>query len=231
MTNESRTTYLLAWNPKNFAWDRLDQEIGEVAEKGGASSWWSTGSVRNIPVGSRVFLIRLGVDPRGILGSGYTTGEVADQEHWQLERRAAGDRMNSVPIRFDVLVRLPLIRRAELEGRQFAGYKWDTQMSGVRIPAEVAQELELLWSKRVEGAKRGEALPAILPNDVDRWRTYLQSADEDSEYLERHRLRDKRRVEVNPALNDLVGSFASGQKSLADFKEQFDSKTRGEWEV
>ena len=231
MTNESRTTYLLAWNPKNFAWDRLDQEIGEVAEKGGASSWWSTGSVRNIPVGSRVFLIRLGVDPRGILGSGYTTGEVADQEHWQPERRAAGDRMNRVPIRFDVLVRLPLIRRAELEGKQFAGYKWDTQMSGVRIPAEVAQELELLWSQRVEGAKRGEVLPAILPNDVDRWRTYLQSADEDSEYLERHRLRDKRRVEVNPALNDLVGAFASGQTSLADFKEQFDSKTRVEWEV
>ncbi len=139
--------------------------------------------------------------------------------------------MNRVPIRFDVLVRLPLIRRAELEGKQFAGYKWDTQMSGVRIPSEVAQELELLWSQRVEGAKRGEAPPAILPNDVDRWRTYLQAADEDSEYLERHRLRDKRRMEVNPALKDLVGAFASGQTSLADFKEQFDSKTRVEWEV
>jgi 5-methylcytosine-specific restriction enzyme A len=101
MTNELRTTYLLAWNPKNFAWDRLDEEIGEVAEKGGAASWWSTGSVRNIPVGSRFFLIRLGVDPRGIVGSGYATGEVADQEHWQPERRAAGDRMNRVPIRFD----------------------------------------------------------------------------------------------------------------------------------
>ena len=107
MTNESRTTYLLAWNPKNFAWDRLDEEIADVAETGGASSWWSTGSVRNIPVGSRVFLIRLAVDPRGIVGSGYTTGEVADQEHWQPERRAAGDRMNRVPIRFDVLVRSP----------------------------------------------------------------------------------------------------------------------------
>ena len=231
MTNESRTTYLLAWNPKNFAWDRLDTEILEVAEKGGASSWWSTGSVRHVPVGSRVFLIRLGVDPRGIVGSGYTTGEVEDQEHWQPERRAAGDRMNRVPIRFDVLVRLPLIRRAELEGKQFAGYKWDTQMSGVRIPPEVAQELELLWSQRVEGAKRGETPPAILPNDVDRWRPYLEAANEDSEYLERHRLRDKRRMEVNPALKDLVNAFASGQTALADFKGQFDSKTRVEWEV
>jgi 5-methylcytosine-specific restriction enzyme A len=179
MTNEWPPTYLLAWNPKNFAWERLDQEIAEVAEKGGVSSWWSTGSVRKIPVGSRVFLIRLGVDPRGILGSGYTTGEVADQEHWQPERRAAGDRMNRVPIRFDVLARVPLIRRAELEGKQFAGYKWDTQMSGVRIPSEVAQELELLWNQRVEGATRGEAPPAILPNDVDRWRTYFQAADAD----------------------------------------------------
>ena len=134
MTNESRTTYLLAWNPKNFAWDRLDTEILEVAEKGGASSWWSTGSVRNVPVGSRVFLIRLGVDPRGIVGSGYTTGEVEDQEHWQPERRAAGDRMNRVPIRFDVLVRLPLIRRAELEGKQFAGYKWDKCRASEVLP-------------------------------------------------------------------------------------------------
>ena len=231
MTNESRTTYLLAWNPKNFAWDRLDEDVKEVAEKGGASSWWSTGTVRNVPVGSRVFLIRLGVDPRGIVGSGYTTGEVTDQEHWQPERRAAGHRMNSVPIRFDVLVRSPLIRRAELEGQQFAGYKWDTQMSGVRIPPEVAQELEQLWSQRVEGTKRGEALPTVLPSDVDRWRAYLQAANEDSEYLERHRLRDKRRLDVNPALGELVGAFASGQTSLADFKEQFDSKTRVEWEV
>lgn len=231
MTNESRTTYLLAWNPKNFAWDRLDTEIGEVAEKGGASSWWSTGSVRDIPVGSRVFVIRLGVDPRGIVGSGYTTGEVADEEHWQPERRAAGDRMNRVPIRFDVLVRLPLIRRTELEGKQFAGYKWDTQMSGVRIRPEVAQELERLWAQRVEGAKRGDALPAIVANDVDRWRTYLQAADDDSEYVERHRLRDKRRIEVSPALKALVGAFSSGQTSLAKFKEEFDSKTRVEWEV
>jgi hypothetical protein len=231
MTNESRTTYLLAWNPKNFAWDRLDEEVKEVSEKGGASSWWSTGSVRNIPVGSRVFLIRLGVDPRGIVGSGYTTGEVTDQEHWQPERRAAGDRMNRVPMRFDVLARSPLIRRAELEGQQFAGYKWDTQMSGVRIPPHVAEELEVLWRQRVEGTKRGEALPAVLPSDVDRWRAYLHAANEDSEYLERHRLRDKRRLEVNPALGELVGSFAKGQTSLADFKEQFDSKTRVEWEV
>ena len=59
----------------------------------------------------------------------------------------------------------------------------------------------------------------------------LQAADEDSEYVERHRLRDKRRMEVNPALGDLVRAFASGQMSLADFKEQFDSKTRVEWEV
>src|SRR5471032_1332400 len=107
MTNESRTTYLLAWNPKNFAWDELDEQIVEITEQGGAPSWWSTGSVKSIPVGSRVFVIRLGVDPRGIVGSGYTTGEVTEQEHWRPERRAAGDRVNRVPIRFDVLTRSP----------------------------------------------------------------------------------------------------------------------------
>ena len=49
---------------------------------------------------------------------------------------------------------MPLIRRAELEAPQFAGYKWDTQMSGVRIPPEVAQQLEQRVLERTRELER-----------------------------------------------------------------------------
>ena len=231
MATESPTTYLLTWNPKLFPWENLDAQVAEVAERGGALGWWSTGSVKSVPIGSRVFVIRLASDPRGIVASGYTTGEVAQQEHFLQDRRAAGDLMNRVPIRFDALSTTPLIRRAELEGKGLAGYKWDSQMSGVRIPPEVARDLELLWRERIEGVKRGETPPAVLPADVERWRPLLEAAEGDPEYVERYRLRDQRRMEVNPALKNLAESFIGGQASLVDFKERFDSKTRVEWEV
>ncbi|MDA1036083.1 MAG: hypothetical protein O3B65_04275, partial [Chloroflexi bacterium] len=142
-----------------------------------------------------------------------------------------GDRVNRVEIQLDVLARTPLIRRAELQRKQFDGYKWDTQMSGVRIGPEVAQELEQLWSQRVEAANQGQALPTVLPADVGRWRSYLTAAEEDLEYVERHRLRDQRRLGGHPAMKELVEAFSRGSISLKGFKEQFDSRARVEWGV
>ena len=64
-------TYLFVWNPKRWhQWNDLDQEIEQVGMTGRADSTWSTGNRKNLPIGSRFFLIRLGTEPKGIMGSG-----------------------------------------------------------------------------------------------------------------------------------------------------------------
>ena len=89
--DESGRTYLFAWNPENFAWDILNEQIQKVANTGAAEDSWSCGSVRNLPSGSRFFLIRLAAEPRGIVGAGITTSDVSERTHWDDERAAKGD--------------------------------------------------------------------------------------------------------------------------------------------
>ena len=63
-------TYWLTWNPKKWEWADLGEMIAEVHESGSADSWWSYGNVRNMPDGSRFYMIRVAADPKGIVGLG-----------------------------------------------------------------------------------------------------------------------------------------------------------------
>ena len=227
---ETVSTYLLAWNPKNFSWDELDGQISQLAESGHTDGSWSTGT-KSIPVGSRVFLIRLGTDPKGLIGSGYTTGEVAEEEHWSPERRAAGAVTTRVPIRFDYLSRTPLIARSELESPDLKGGIWDPQRSGIRIPDDVAAHLETQWKIRLSTRKGAQPMALVLPGDVERWRARVATAQADVVYSTGYLERAKQRDDLLPAVASFLRQFSSGQLSLVEFKEGFQRKTTGDWEV
>jgi hypothetical protein len=94
---EEAETYLFAWNPERFEWRDLDDQIRAVQETGAADDTWSCGSVRSIPPGSRFFLIRLGQEPRGIVGAGVTVDEVYEAPHYQEERAARGETKSPTP--------------------------------------------------------------------------------------------------------------------------------------
>ena len=116
---EEGETYLFAWNPQRFEWLGLDDQIRSVQETGAADDTWSCGSVKSIPPGSRFFLIRLGQEPRGLVGAGVTLDEVYEPPHWQEDRAAQGEKAHHVDVRFDTLSRTPIIRRSELESPAF----------------------------------------------------------------------------------------------------------------
>ena len=65
-------TYLFAWNPKLWPWPELDRECSRARRRGFVDIRWSSGRARQIEPGSRAFLIRLGVPPKGVIGSGHT---------------------------------------------------------------------------------------------------------------------------------------------------------------
>jgi hypothetical protein len=72
---------------------------------------------------------------------------------------------------------------------------------------------------------------AISDEVIERWRGYLESANSDGEYVERHRLRDAHRDEALPEVRALILDFIVGRKPLEEFKDLFDSNSRKKWAV
>lgn len=80
MNTDTRSTYLLTWNPQKYSWDGLEDAIHEIEATGTYSGSWSTGKRKNVQIGDRLFLIRLGEEPKGIVASGKATSEVYEKE-------------------------------------------------------------------------------------------------------------------------------------------------------
>jgi hypothetical protein len=142
------TTYLLTWNPARWPWTDLVQCIEEVRRTGHYRDRWGCGRNRRIVEGDRVFLIRQGVEPRGIIGSGHAVSEVYDDQHWDDAERAMGRRTLYVDVEFDVLLDAehePIFGRDRLNEGRLASIRWDVRASGVLVPDEVARELEAAW--------------------------------------------------------------------------------------
>ncbi len=140
-------TYLLTWNPKRWHWENLQEEIEEINENGFLIGRWSVGVSKNIKRGDRVFLIRLGIEPKGIIGSGLADSNVFSEGHWDEERFLNGETANYVDVRFDTLLNPEteaILHRKELN--RLGKMHWDAQGSGTSIPDDVAERLENEWA-------------------------------------------------------------------------------------
>lgn len=116
---------------------------------------WSVGNRTTLKVGSRFFLIRLGVEPKGLVGSGWTTSAPFAAPHWDLDKAAKGETTRYADLYFDALEEQPVIQMSELRQPPFANVHWSTQISGIQIPALVAQDLESLWAQRISASVPG----------------------------------------------------------------------------
>ena len=140
------TSWLLIWNPTRFDLSRLKKELKELRQKGSTEFSWSCSRTKGIEVGDRVFLMRVGDEPRGLVASGYATGFPEERPHWEDEAKVT----NYVPVKWEWFDPVPLIFREELDEPQFAGVKWSPQASGIRIKGEAADNLEREWVARLE---------------------------------------------------------------------------------
>ena len=125
--------------------------ILQVAATGFAQDSWSCGNRKDLPIRSRFFLIRLGQEPRGIVGSGETLTEPAFGPHWDPKLKRQGKKALYVELKFDFLSKEPLVTRDELQEPPYSGISWGIQASGVLLPATVADALEQLWARRTAG--------------------------------------------------------------------------------
>lgn len=133
---------------------------------------------------SRFFLIRLGVEPKGIIGSGLTRTEPFYSPHWDSAKASAGEEALYCDIRLDSLSSDALITWSELQEPPFSSFRWGIQASGIALPEHIANALEQLWQSRVgstpsrldtsshgtlpEGAKRTVTVNAYERNPLAR---------------------------------------------------------------
>lgn len=140
-------TRLLTWNPKEFE-AQWKEDAKEFALKGIAYSNWSTDAHKATKIGDRFFIIKLGVHPKGIFGSGMITSLPKIGRSWN-ERRKKSYYVDVTYDRFfdpDTETGPPLTL-ATLEKICSRHKFWTPENCGKEIPEETAAKLELAWAE------------------------------------------------------------------------------------
>jgi HNH endonuclease len=151
-------TYLLAWNPNRWKWVELSDEADQTAAGKIVTGRWSCGNTKKIQKGDRVFLIRLGVEPKGIMGSGWVSEPPKLTTHWNEEKAKAGEQNLSIICEWERIINpekdspLPF---SQLQQGNLGQVHWTPQSSGVLIPAQIANELEHIWAKHIGASSLG----------------------------------------------------------------------------
>lgn len=139
-------TYLLTWNPLKWDWKELKNQIEYLNQRGTAEDRWSCGNSKSIRKGDRIFLTRLGNEPRGIFASGYALTPPYPDIHWNEQ---TGKTTNYINIEFDVLLDP---ESDQIFGQEFIEkidpkkiQHWFPQQSGISINSEIVDSLETSW--------------------------------------------------------------------------------------
>lgn len=140
-------TFLLLWNPAKWTWLAFNEGVvaDQVGRDLGFDESWSTGTRKHgIVPGDRLFLLKTGAQPRGVIAAGVATSEIELAPHWS--ERGPEDLAPYVDVTWtelaDVADPLPYSRLREtasrLPPRIFGG--------GVGFDEETATIVESLWA-------------------------------------------------------------------------------------
>src|SRR3712207_9501412 len=80
--NNKMNSFLLTHNPKKFKWETINEECERFKNGEEVVIRWNTNS-KKIKLGDRVFLMRLGSEPKGIYLSGVVTTECFKEVSWK----------------------------------------------------------------------------------------------------------------------------------------------------
>jgi len=144
------STFLLTWNPKRWGWENLPASSESVRNGQSIVDRWSTGVQTHIEPGDRLFLIRLGLDPKGVIGSGFAQSEVFKEAHW--DENAEGGALY-VELEWDALLNPDedeILSLDELKQEPLEVIHWTPQASGTRVPDDLSEALEERWQSHLK---------------------------------------------------------------------------------
>lgn len=137
-------TYLFLWNPKKWNWTTLEQDIKQVDLTGRCSHRWSCGNTKSILPGDRIFLLKVGTEPKGLIAAGFATSTPFQEKHWSGENKDA----LYIDVDFEVLLnsdKEPILTVDILNTGNLAKQNWRPMGSGNSIKPEIMDELEAVW--------------------------------------------------------------------------------------
>ena len=133
--------YLFGWNPVKFKWNNIDVDIKKLKAAGSLTDNWSVASHKTIQPGDRAYIVRLGLEPKGIFASGSISSEP-----YLASRK--GRIYHRIAISLDVLLnpdKEPILTFDILKTGSLAGQTWAPQASGISIRPHLVDELEGVW--------------------------------------------------------------------------------------
>lgn len=143
--------YRFSWNPKRWHWSDLPKAVHDVNNNKPYDFSWSCRGLRRLRHGDTVFMTRLVVKPKGILGVASVIGEPFEELHWDSKRALAGDKVLRVNLAFSGLDSSPVVSFDELRSL-FPGIAWGSESGCILIDdSSGAKLVELLSSRGLTG--------------------------------------------------------------------------------
>jgi len=146
---QSSRSWLFAWNPANWDWEALPEHIAQTKAGSPVTLSWSCAN-RDVAPGDRVWLMRVGKEPRGVLASGNVVSEPYEAEHYDAEAAETGKTSMKVDIEFSEIrdvFKDPLISMEDLGRVTIDNQNWAPESSGIEIKPRSAALLDKLWAK------------------------------------------------------------------------------------
>ena len=160
---------LLTMNPDRYDFYALDALEAQAAIALGhtPSGQWSVANrVQGISPGDRVYLLKQGQEPRGIVASGTVTSDIFPDDHWDPD---VPEELNYVEVAWTAIVDedspLPL---EDLKGA-FPQQHWTPMSSGQGVRPEVVADLAAMWADFVGRAIDPGTPPSPVPGGGQGW--------------------------------------------------------------
>lgn len=166
------STWLLTWNPQNWEWATYAEDIENTKKGIKYKDKWSCINT-NVQVGDRVYLIKLGEKPRGIIASGYAVSESYKAPHYNSDKAAEGVMISNIDVEFDRIVdyRTEQILSQEILKKEFKDQQWSPQGSGIEIKDLYVNQLDVLWLSVINNSSslldRLKAKEELIPDTHD----------------------------------------------------------------
>ena len=138
------STFLLTWNPKKSSTQWIWENVPSSAS--GFEVAWSCGNAKKICKGDRIFMIRLGAEPKGV----YASGKALSESYKEGE---GGKTSRRIDVRIDRIIDpaknniLGIRKLVDEVSEKFPSLKrpWIFKGLGIEIPSEIAIKLENVW--------------------------------------------------------------------------------------
>jgi hypothetical protein len=156
--------YLLTWNPDRYSESTMSEQINSQGEDGSVLFGWSSGNNRSMAAGDRVFLIRQGREPRGLVGVGTISAPPKETAHWDQSKQAEGKTSWIVQVRWEAIQTEPIVDLPTLVSETRESRLWSTPAGGVTIDPAIRNKLEEIWPTAWRASGRPSPDTAHIPD-------------------------------------------------------------------